>query len=137
MARALLALSVLLTPGIGLSLSRFASECNVKSEEMDREGYKIHILAFIPCSRPKGNVTEGNVSSSVCPDQTASVREEDFDLCDWVDDIPILAMTLDQINSDPTLLPGYRLVLDNVKSGVSRTLLVSLCACVCLQGGSR
>ena len=109
MAGALLALTVLvasLPVGLPLSSSSFANECNVTITE--RAGYKeIHILGFIPCSRPKSNVTEGSI----------------FDLCDWADDIPILAMTLDQINSDPTLLPGYRLVLDNVKSGVSRTTI--------------
>ena len=109
MAGALLALTVLvasLPVGLPLSSSSFANECNVTITE--RAGYKeIHILGFIPCSQPKSNVTEDSI----------------FDLCDWAEDIPILAMTLDQINSDPTLLPGYRLVLDNVKSGVSRTTI--------------
>ena len=103
MARALLALTLLAASlPVGLPLSSFASECGGGTIVRSESYKEIHILGFIPCSQPKSNVTEGSI----------------FDLCDWVDDIPILAMTLDQINSDPTLLQGYRLVLDNVKSGV-------------------
>ena len=123
MARALLALTLLAASlPVGLPLSSFASECG-GGMIVRNESYKeIHVLGFIPCSQ------NGNVSG--CPVQPDLLESSTFDLCCWVKDIPILAMTLDQINSDPTLLPGYRLVLDYVKSGVSRTFLVSLRAFV-------
>ena len=111
MAGVLLALTLLAASlPVGLPLSSFASEC-ADIATTEREGYKeIHVLGFIPCSQ------NGNVSG--CPVQPDLLESSTFDVCCWVNDIPILAMTLDQINSDPTLLPGYRLVLDYVKSEV-------------------
>ena len=100
----------------GSALSSFASECcemcsdgAVAAEEESLK--EIRILGFIPCSQPRGNV-------SGCPDRPPRSEDSDLEVCCWVDDIPILAMALDQINSHPTLLPGYRLVLDAVKSDV-------------------
>ena len=118
MAHALLVFTVLAASlPVGLPLSSFASECgdfdaDGAVAEPESEALKeIRILGFIPCSQPKDNV-------SGCPDRPPQVEGNDFEVCCWVDDIPILAMALDQINSDPTLLTGYRLVLDAVKSGV-------------------
>ena len=101
---------------VGLPFSSFASECcdNVdKGAIVKRQALKeIRILGFIPCTQPKGNV-------SGCPSRAPQFEgSSDLEVCCWVDDIPILAMALDQINSDPTLLPGYRLVLDAVRSKV-------------------
>ena len=118
MARALLLCMVLLAsfPAGAPRLSSFASECGDnggKGAIVERQALKeIRILGFIPCAQPKGNV-------SGCPNRAPQFEgSSDFEVCCWVDDIPILAMTLDQINSDPTLLPGYRLVLDAVRSEV-------------------
>ena len=110
MAGALLALALLAASvPVGLPISSFARECvdpEVFSKNAERDDDKtIHILGFIPCSRPGGS---------------------QFDACYWVDDIPILAMALDQINLEPNLLPGYRLVLDAVKSGVRRSNSASI-----------
>ena len=99
----------------GFTFSSFASECR----EMFTDGAvaeveslkEIRILGFIPCSQPRENV-------SGCPNRPPRSEDNDLEVCCWVDDIPILAMALDQINSHPTLLPGYRLVLDAVKSDV-------------------
>ena len=101
---------------VGLPFSSFASECCDNGDEgaiAERQALKeIRILGFIPCAQPKGNV-------SGCPNRAPQFEgSSDFEVCCWVDDIPILAMALDQINSHPTLLPGYRLVLDAVKSEV-------------------
>ena len=101
---------------VGLNLNSFASECRNPGEGgaiAERQALKeIRILGFIPCAQPTGNV-------SGCPDRAPQFEgSSDFEVCCWVDDIPILAMALDQINSDPTLLPGYRLVLDAVRSEV-------------------
>lgn len=112
MARALLLITLLAASlPVGLPLSPFARECGDIVDEgavAEKKSYKdIHIMAFIPCTQPNG---------------------KQFDLCYWADDIPILAMALDQINSDPYLLPGYQLVLDIVKSGV-RLIYVAIGAC--------
>ena len=97
------------------TFSSFASECGDMSDPgvmAEVESLKeIRIFGFIPCTH-KGNV-------SGCPNRPPQFEDSDLEVCCWVNDIPILAMALDQINSDPTLLPGYRLVLDAVKSGVS------------------
>ena len=118
MARALLLCVVLLAsfPAGAPRLSSFVSECCDNGGEgaiVERQALKeIRILGFIPCTQPKGNV-------SGCPSRTPQFEgSSDLEVCCWVDDIPILAMALDQINSDPTLLPGYRLVLDAVRSEV-------------------
>ena len=97
----------------GLTFSSFASECcDIPGDAMEWiESLKeIRILGFIPCTQ-KENV-------SCCPSRTSQFEDSDLEVCCWVDHIPILAMALDQINSEPTLLPGYRLVLDAVKSDV-------------------
>ena len=118
MARVLMVVTVLaasLPVGSPLIFSSFASNCSdigANGTIAEREALKeIRVLGFIPCSQPKGNV-------SGCPNRPPQLEGSDFEVCCWVDDIPILAMSLDQINSDPTLLPGYRLVLDAVKSEV-------------------
>ena len=113
---------------VGSPLSSFASECSdigANGTIAEREALKeIRVLGFIPCSQPEENV-------SGCPNRPPQLEGSDFEVCCWVDDIPILAMSLDQINSDPTLLPGYRLVLDAVKSEVSlEDCSPSLCSCV-------
>ena len=109
-------LTASLPVGSPRALSPFASECSDIGADRaiaEREALKeIRVLGFIPCSQPKGNV-------SGCPNRPPQLEGNDFEVCCWVDDIPILAMSLDQINSDPTLLPGYRLVLDAVKSEVT------------------
>lgn len=107
-ARALLPIVVLVASfPVGLPLSPFAEECGDTVDEdtmAEMKSYKkIHVMTFIPCSQPNDN---------------------NFDLCYWADNIPILAMSLDQINSDPNLLPGYQLVLDVVKSKVR---LIMIC----------
>ena len=94
----------------GLTFSSFASKCNDTIAERNESLKEIRILGFIPCTQ-KENV-------SCCPNRTSQFEDSDLEVCCWVDDIPILAMALDQINSHPTLLPGYRLVLDAVKSNV-------------------
>ena len=118
MARALLLCMVLLAsvPAGAPRLSSFASECGDNGDEgaiAERQALKeIRILGFIPCAQPKENV-------SGCPNRAPQFEgSSDFEVCCWVDDIPILAMALDQINSDSTLLSGYRLVLDAVRSEV-------------------
>ena len=81
----------------------YLNECKVYDQYgafIDNLEYRttIEILSLMPC-RNTLNLMEGE--------------------CDFLDYLPILAMVEDEINAKPNILPGYKLKLANVNSGVS------------------